>query len=238
MAKYTRSHKVFDEYLLYSDPTTTTEDMHDKIPKRGVRLDDLAMALVLKNVTSPKELNQWWPAEFDTKGMPRATRIPLGHAAKMWVSAGDVDIDGNVATAKDEGWYYKWWKGLQVLMGKEGYDAWLYKIRPSWEKDKCGQFGFKLTHKAIFQHESGYTSACEKSGKTDGNPKGNARTNNSGPNKAAKRKVYSAGAGQRKRQKTTVQGVVRHNGRTPSFPRGTSTAVILHFYFGPFEHWY
>lgn len=149
VGKYNGSYKVFNHYLLYSDPTTTAEEIHDRIPKRGVRLDDMTVALVLETIASPGKLHKWWPAEFDHLGMPRATRVPLGYAAKMWVSAGQRDVEGKVATKEDEGYYYLWWKGLQVLMGKEGHDAQLYKIRPSWEKDKCPGFGFKLTHKAV-----------------------------------------------------------------------------------------
>lgn len=75
----------------------------------------------------------------------------FGHAAKRWVSAGDVDLDGNVATEADEGYYYLWWKGLQVLMGKEGHDAGMYMVRPSWELDQQTGFSFKLTHRAVVQ---------------------------------------------------------------------------------------
>lgn len=152
IAGYTGSYTAFNNYLLYSDPTTTAEEIHEKIPKCGVRLDDMTVALVLENITSAKLRNLYWPAEFDIRGMPRATRIPLGHAAKTWVSVGQRDVEGNVATKEDEGFYYLWWKGLQVLMGKEGHDAKLHMIRPSWEGDKCEGFGFKLTHKAVVQH--------------------------------------------------------------------------------------
>ncbi|KAL8644239.1 MAG: hypothetical protein Q9210_007355 [Variospora velana] len=145
-----KNYRVFNDYYLYSDPTTTREEIHQKIPKRGVRLDDKTMALVLP-VVGAKERNEWWPGEFDHNGMPRATRIPLGQAAKMWVSAGDVDVDGHVATEGDQGYYYLWWKGLQVLMGKEGHDAGLYMVRPSWELDECDGFGFKLSHRAVVQ---------------------------------------------------------------------------------------
>ncbi|KAI4182412.1 MAG: hypothetical protein LQ348_004854 [Seirophora lacunosa] len=125
--KSVRNYNVFNEYLLYSDPTTTEADIHAKIPKRGVRLDDLTVALVLRAIDCPKSLNEWW------------------------VSAGDVDLDGNVATEADEGYYYLWWKGLQVLMGKEGHDAGMYMVRPSWELDQQTGFSFKLTHRAVVQ---------------------------------------------------------------------------------------
>ncbi|KAL8922597.1 MAG: hypothetical protein Q9208_005101 [Pyrenodesmia sp. 3 TL-2023] len=144
------NYKIYDDYLLFTNPTITKHQINT-IPKTGVRLDDRTAALVLENIPDGATLNRSWPAEFDLKGMPRATRIPLGQAAKMWVAAGDVDVDGNVAAEDDEGWYYKWWKGLQVLMGQEGHDAGLYLVRPSHEFDKCDGMGFKLTHKAVVQ---------------------------------------------------------------------------------------
>ncbi|KAI4185384.1 MAG: hypothetical protein LQ346_005915 [Caloplaca aetnensis] len=152
VARLTRSldYKIYDHYLLFTDITLTKHQI-DTIPKTGVRLDDRTAALVLENVSNAATLNESWPAEFDTRGMPRATRVPLGHAAKMWVTAGDVDVDGNVATEDDQGWYYKWWKGLQVLMGQEGNDAGLYLIRPSHEFDQCAGMGFKLSHRAVVQ---------------------------------------------------------------------------------------
>ncbi len=38
--------------------------------------------------------------------MPRATRAPLGLAAKTLVSVGDIDVEGDVCGKKDEGYYY------------------------------------------------------------------------------------------------------------------------------------
>ncbi|KAL8908230.1 MAG: hypothetical protein Q9207_000951 [Kuettlingeria erythrocarpa] len=143
-------YKIYDHYVLFTDAALTKHQI-DTIPDTGVRLDDRTAALVLENISDAATLNRSWPAEFDTRGMPRATRVPLGLAAKMWVTAGDVDVDGNVATEDDEGWYYKWWKGLQVLMGQEGNDAGLYLIRPTHEFDRCAGMGFKLSHWAVVQ---------------------------------------------------------------------------------------
>jgi len=40
--------------------------------------------------------------------MIRATRMPLGNAAKMWVQDGYVSVDGIRAEKKHQGYYYKW----------------------------------------------------------------------------------------------------------------------------------
>lgn len=55
--------------------------------------------------------------------MVRGLRVPLGHAAKAYKKAGDVDIDGNVLEAEDEGWYYLWHRGLHMLGGQESLNA-------------------------------------------------------------------------------------------------------------------
>jgi hypothetical protein len=101
----------------------------------------------------PKELHERYPAEFDSAGMIRATRVPLGHAYKKKMLVGDVDIDGKVVT--EEAYYYMWWRGLHCMMGKEGLDADLYQIRPSFEKFRCDGFGFKVDFKAVVQFQAG-----------------------------------------------------------------------------------
>lgn len=95
------------------------------------------------------------PAEFDVAGMIRATRIPLGFAAKMWVKEGDIDLDEVAAGPQDGGSYYKWWRGLHCLMGDEGYANGLYLVRPSFERFKCEEFGFKLDSKTVIQAPEG-----------------------------------------------------------------------------------
>ena len=87
--------------------------------------------------------------------MPRATRMPLGHAAKIWVVASTRDVDGNVVEEGETGWYYMWWRGIHCLMGREGQAAGLFTIRPSFEEFKCEGFSFKIDYKAEVQLPAG-----------------------------------------------------------------------------------
>ena len=141
----------YDQLTLYMNPMVTTVD---DIPVKGVRLDDMTVALVLDKC-GQKTLSENWPAEFDAQGMIRATRVPLGYAAKTWEEEGAVDVDRNVVPVGGAGYYYKWWRGLHCLMGKEGLDANKYLIRPSYETFKCAGFGFKISSKAEIQLASG-----------------------------------------------------------------------------------
>ena len=76
----------------------------DKIPAKGVRLDDMNVAIVIESgELARKQRNENWKAEFDMKEMVRGLRVPLGHAAKEFKKKGDVDIDGNVLEDADEG---------------------------------------------------------------------------------------------------------------------------------------
>ncbi|KAI4247288.1 MAG: hypothetical protein L6R40_001631 [Gallowayella cf. fulva] len=136
------SFSIYDAYSLVINPTLSI----DNIPSPGVRVDDYLAGELLVSIESAEILHQKWPAEFGQNGMIRAARIPLGHAAKMWVKPGDIDIDGNVVCPGQEGWYYKWWRGLHCLMGKEGYDAGLYWIRPWGEGFKCEGMTFKISY--------------------------------------------------------------------------------------------
>ena len=145
------SYAQYDQYTLYVNFGVTEADA---IPSKGVRLDDLTAALVL-NQCGPKMLHKNWPADFDLKGMPRATRVSLGHAAKIWRDEGEEDVDKNVVPSGAAGYYYMWWGGLHCLCGKEGLDAKVYLIRPSFEQFKCPGFGFKVSSRAIVQLASG-----------------------------------------------------------------------------------
>ena len=146
-----RTFAQYDKYTLYIDPVV---ERVENIPASGVRLDDMTAAFVLARCTK-KTLHANWPAEFDQNGMIRATRVPLGHAAKFWQGEGAVDVDGNVVQKGEEGYYYKWWRGLHCLCGKEGSDRDLYLIRPSHEKFKCEGIGFKVSSRAAIQLPSG-----------------------------------------------------------------------------------
>ena len=144
---FTGDFSKYDHYVLFVKPILNSIG---EIPTRGVRIDDLTLSRVLGKMKD-LELNARWPADIDMKGMVRARRVPLGRAAKMWVTAGDVDIDGNVMGVEDEGYYYKWWLGLHCLMGHEGFRAGRYLQRPSHEEDLCPGFAFKKRYKAVVQ---------------------------------------------------------------------------------------
>ena len=101
-------------------------------------------------VVTAKELAQNWPAKFDKAGMVKATRIPLGYPARVKVNEGDVDVFGQVAGKRDEGFFYVWQYGLQCLYGNEGFNA--CKIRISHEERLGEAVGFRLTSRCINQH--------------------------------------------------------------------------------------
>lgn len=143
-----KAFKHYDEYTVVSDMTINSENFHEKVPRSGVRLDDRIAGIALELCTA-KELAANWPAEFDKAGMIRATRMPLGHAYKLKVEEGEEDVDGN--PCEDPGCYYGWWRGLHCLMGEEGFEAKMYKIRPSFEKFKCDGIGFKVGFRAAKQ---------------------------------------------------------------------------------------
>ena len=84
------------------------------------------------------DLFRYWPADFDKKGMVRATRYPLGNAAKVYIPAGTVDGKGVVTTIR--GWHYRWLGNIHVLSGEEGVED--YLVRPSYEKLEAG-FSFR-----------------------------------------------------------------------------------------------
>ena len=137
----------FDGCALYINPNLKDTEL-DQIPHSGVRVDDLTASKVLSHY-GPKILHARWLAEFDLKGMIRATRVPLGRAAKRWVNRGERDVDGMLVWR--EGWYYLSWGGIHTLMGKEGLDADRYWIRPSFESFKCPGLGFKRSDWAEVQ---------------------------------------------------------------------------------------
>ncbi|KAL8637942.1 MAG: hypothetical protein Q9226_009054 [Calogaya cf. arnoldii] len=149
--KFDGTFKIYNAYTLVVNPTMAIGNL----PTSGVRVDDFLAGKLLMSNHSSKVLHQAWPAEFDHNGMIRATRIPLGHAAKQWRKVGDTDIDGKVVQPGQEGWYYDWWRGLHCLMGKEGYDAGMYLVRPSWEKFLCEGMTFKIGCKAVVQLPTG-----------------------------------------------------------------------------------
>ena len=144
----------YNAYHLYSNPHLT--NFHS-VPTSGVRIDDLTISKVIQHF-SRKALHNQWPADFDTLGMIRASRVPLGHAAKLWVDRGIQDIHGDTVDIGEEGYYYKFWRGLHPLVGAEGLSAGLYKIRPSYEPFLCEGFTFKKSFRAVIQKPEGYES--------------------------------------------------------------------------------
>ena len=137
----------YDGYALYINPDLKDTEL-DQIPHSGVRVDDLTASKVLSHYNY-SILRTRWPAEFDQKGMIRATRVPLGRAAKRWVNRGERDVDENLVVK--EGWYYLSWGGIHTLMGKEGLDVDRYRVRPSFKNFKCPRLGFKRSDWAEVQ---------------------------------------------------------------------------------------
>ncbi|KAL8735848.1 MAG: hypothetical protein Q9181_002677 [Wetmoreana brouardii] len=151
------AYKRYDDHALFMNPSfdaTKTEQIA-QIPKYGIRLDDLTVSKVLISSFRRHQLTEYWQGEFDQQAMVRATRVPLGHAAKEYKNVGDVDIDGNILAEGQQGWYYLWWAGLHLLCGKEGLDAGMYMVRPSFEKKRVPTFGWKISHKAVIQAAPG-----------------------------------------------------------------------------------
>ena len=145
-----RTFAQYNEYTLFMNPAVKrVED----IPTSGIRLDDMTIAFVLTRCTQ-STMRANWPAEFEYHGMIRNTRMPLGHAAKFWKEPGAIDIDGNILPEGREGYYYKWWRGIHCLCGKEG-DRDVYQNRPCREKFRCPDFGFKVSSRAKIQLPSG-----------------------------------------------------------------------------------
>ena len=146
------SFDAFNSCPLYMELTTSgaTNQPRWSAPD-GVRLDDYNCAEALLNL-SPADMHKRFPAEFDAKGMLRATRNPLGYARKFFVTAGMSDGDGDVAGKGAVGYYYAWFKGLQPLMGKEGYAAGRYMVRPSNERIKTPELTWFLHSKCVVQY--------------------------------------------------------------------------------------
>ncbi|KAL8676105.1 MAG: hypothetical protein Q9224_007324, partial [Gallowayella concinna] len=103
--KFRNTFSGYANYYLFQDPDLVAETLHS-IPTHAVRIDDSTAGLVLLHITSPTTLHRNWPAEFDTRGMIKATRAPLGNAYKLLIKEGDKDLYGRIASKKDEGYYY------------------------------------------------------------------------------------------------------------------------------------
>ena len=133
------SFSAFDNYVLLTGEPSEPLSSFGNIPFQGIRLDDRWAGRVTSQFKG-SELAFRWPAEFDTSGMLRATRIPLGDPCLIWVEKGELDIDGK--PAKQDGCYYAWYRGLQLLCGAEGLED-LFSVRPSHEALRCKGLTFK-----------------------------------------------------------------------------------------------
>ncbi|KAK4694011.1 hypothetical protein P7C71_g3494, partial [Lecanoromycetidae sp. Uapishka_2] len=148
-----KNYGQYNKYTLFTDHSVTDIE---EVPKKAVRLDDMALALVLSSCAfKTRELSKNWGADIDTKGMVRTTRCPLGYAAKIWKNEGDKDCDGKNVPNGEAGWYYQWWGGIHALMGEEGLDAGLYDPCGSHQSIKTKGLSFKIGSKAIIQLPSG-----------------------------------------------------------------------------------
>ena len=146
----------YDHYPLFLGTDLLPLIHGDQYPPIGVRLDDLTIGTILMMQAEPGfNFGSDYPSEFDGHGMVRALRNPMGFAYKVQVNEGDRDIDGVATTKQDAGYYYGWWKGLHCLMGKEGLDGGLYRIRPAYEKPLCKRMTWKMSSRAIVQLPSG-----------------------------------------------------------------------------------
>ncbi len=155
----------YNRYSLYVNPYL---DNVSDVPTSRVRIDDLTISRIIEHF-KPFILSKNWPADLDKASMVRATRMPLGNAAKVWVNAEDIDVEGNTASQDQEGYYYRWWRGLHCLCGDEGLQADVYRIRPSFEKFLTDGFGFKLSCKAKVQLPEGVDEDMKPRGdKKDG----------------------------------------------------------------------
>ena len=122
-------HGIYDQYTLSSNQNIQNGT---QLPAgQGVRLDDYHCYLAATQ-TDVTDLHNSFGSEFDVNRDIRATRMPMGLAAKVWRDVGDVDMDGQVVYPGEQGWYYLWWRGIHLLCGEEGWQAGMYRVRATW----------------------------------------------------------------------------------------------------------
>ena len=119
-------HGVYDEYALSLNQGIRSG--HQLPAGKPVRLDDYGCYLAARD-TDVRALYQSFGSEFDRYCNIRATRVPLGNAAKKFCDVGDVDMDGKIVEFGEHGWYYLWWRGIHLLCGREGLQAGMYRVR-------------------------------------------------------------------------------------------------------------
>lgn len=142
-------YSIYDHFKLLTGPTPRDFHIH-QVPRHGVRLDDNWVGLVTGQFPN-SVLADYWPAEFDTAGMQRATRVSLGSPCLIWICKGQKDIDG--VAAPRSGCYYAWYRGLQLLCGKQGLDKGIFQVRPSHEELRCKGLAFKNGYPAPNKRE-------------------------------------------------------------------------------------
>lgn len=102
---------------LFRSPTSL--ESPDKMVYCTNNLGDYAVGLVLECGLSKKSLNEFWPAEFDANGFPRAVRCPLGNAFKIFVKEGDQDVDRSLPTTTS-GFTIAGGVGSRFCVGRRG----------------------------------------------------------------------------------------------------------------------
>ena len=80
----------------------------------------------------------------------------MGHPARIYVEETNKDVNGREAGFGHHGWYYKWWRGIHLLCGEEGFDE-DFQIRPSHEDLKPMNWAWKRESYCVKQlNEDGY----------------------------------------------------------------------------------
>ena len=121
----------YSSYTLFM-LANVTKSSH--IPRHGIRLDDMHVGiLIASKLWSPDQLHENWPADFEENGLTQRNRTPVGHAAKAYMPAGALDIDGNVVV--NAGWYYLWDRGVHMLGGQESKVAKMH-VKRSFDEHK------------------------------------------------------------------------------------------------------
>ena len=147
----------YDLYLLVDDPSITIQNFDARVPKIGNRLSDRLVAIALQlTCYTAKDLSQNWPADFDTRGMVHATRMPVGEACTIPATVETRGIDGTGTSRSAK--FYGWVGGIHLLCGKGGLDAGLYTVRPNYEKKPAKELGSRLVAKSCLRQRKWVSS--------------------------------------------------------------------------------
>ena len=159
--------RIYDQYKLFNKDIflSLRRDVQKDIPKHGVKLDDFCCKVVSDHYDL-RVLGTHWPADFDSKGMIRSHRVPVGSPATIDVKQGDEDADGNVAGPSDAGTYYAWYRGLHILCGEEGTDL-FFKVHGVNEDLQCYGCTWRIGSKCLTQTMTAGTQSSGKERKTE-----------------------------------------------------------------------